>query len=253
MTRTLAALLIASTALLGACAWHDHGAAGALLEPPAGVPAPALGMGVADVLAVARASEAGGIGVHLRELRVSRVTDGIWQEVSPKDAARDPGRELVVLAVRRCGDWTGREHWEAERTSWFVLQGGALTAFDHWSFGPRCTVGNAFVPSPPALLATERDLLRFVDQRHPPAPAPLAIRFQRGLAFLGAGRVAEARAELAAGDEGLAARQDLYKEGEHSPLAQETFRLESEELYTLREQLSAALAKQQREGAAGSE
>jgi hypothetical protein len=155
-----------------------------------------------------------------------------------------------VLAVRRCGDWTGREHWAAERTSWFVLRDGKLAAFDHWSFGPRCAVANAFAPSPPELLETERTLRRFVDQRHPPAPVPLAIRFRRGLAFFAAGRVQEARAELAAGDQGLAARQDLYRAGEHSERAQEAFRAESEELYALREQLSTALAQRGREARA---
>jgi hypothetical protein len=243
-----AGTLLAST-LFAACSWHAEGMGGALREPPAGVPTPAVGMDVAGVLEVARAREAGGVDVDLRELHVSRVTDGVWEAVSPDEAVRDPGAELAVVAVRRCGDWTGREHWESGRASWFVLQRGALAAFDHWSFGPRCAVGNAFAPAPAPLLETERTLRRFVDQRHPPAPPPLSIQLRRGLAYLAAGRVQEARAQLAAGDQRLAARQDLYEETDATPLEQETFRLESEELYALREELSAALARQRREAA----
>jgi len=246
VTRTLAAALLAS-GLLAGCTWHASERAGAFPEPFAEVPTPPLGAGLSDVLAVAHAKESGGIEVDLREFRLSRVTDGFWEEVDAKDAARDPHGELAVIAVRRCGDWTGRDHWKAERASWFVLQGGALAAYDHWTFGPRCTLGNAFAPSPPALLDTERTLRRFVDQRHPPAPPPLAIRFRRGLAYLAAGRVEEARAELQAGDQALAARQDLYEDRAPSELYDEAFRLESEQLFDLREELSAALAKRARE------
>ena len=238
----LAAATGAAAALAG-CSWQARERAGALPAPLA-APAIAVGASVADVLALVRAEEPGGIDVELRELRVSRVTDGFWEEVDADDAAADPSGEIAVIAVRRCGDWTGRRHWEAERASWFVLESGALAAFDHWSFGPRCALGNAFAPSPPALLETERTLRRFVDQRHPPAPPPLAIRFRRGLAFLAAGRGAEARAELQAGDAALAAREDLVRERDASPLEQETFRLESDELYRLREELASALARQ---------
>jgi hypothetical protein len=240
----LARLAAAATAAaLAACSWQARERGGALPAPLA-APAIAVGASATDVLALAHAQEPGGIDVDLRELRVSRVTDGFWEEVEPSDAAADPAGELAVIAVRRCGDWTGRRHWEAERASWFVLRDGALAAFDHWSFGPRCALGNAFAPSPPALLETERTLRRFVDQRHPPAPPPLAIRFRRGLAFQAAGRRSEARAELQAGDAALASREDLWRERDASPLEQETFRLESEELYRLREELAAALARE---------
>lgn len=249
MTGTFARALLAA-ALCSGCAWHGDGAAGALREAAAGVPAPALGMGVAEVLALVRAREAGGVDVDVRELHVSRVTDGAWEALRPKQALRDPGGEIVVIAVRRCGDWTSREHWEAVRASWFVLEGGSLAAFDHWSFGPRCSVGNAYAPAAPELLETERTLRRFAEQRHPAAPPPLAIRFRRGLALLAAEREAEARAELSAGDQGLAVRQERYEHGAPDLLQQETYRLESEELYALREQLSAALTRRSREGAA---
>ena len=246
MTRSLPAALLASSLLAG-CSWHDPGQASALQEPPAGVPTPALGASAADVLTLAHAREAGGMKVELRELWMSRVSDERFEPLDADEAARDPHGELAVIAVRRCGDWTGREHWEADRSSWFILRDGVLVAFDHWSFGPRCAVGNVFAPSRPPLLETEQTLRHFVEQRTPPGPPPLAIRFRRGLAYLAANRVAEARAELLAGDQILAARQSRYRERDVSPLYAETFRLESEELYGLREELAAALAKRARE------
>jgi hypothetical protein len=240
----LAAALAAGAAT--ACSWKAPERGGSLPGPLAAPSTLAKGASLSDVLALVRSEEPGGMDVELRELRVSRVTDGYWEPVDPDDALSAPQGELAVIAVRRCGDWTGRDHWEAERASWFIHQGGTLAAFDHWSFGPRCALGNQFAPSPPALLETEQELRRFVDQRHPPAWAPLAIRFRRGLAFLGAGRSREALAELNAGDQALAARESLFRERDATPLEQETFRLESEELYRLREELAAALAEEGR-------
>jgi|GEM_PF-2064682 len=254
-TRGAAALLAAWAAWAAGCTWKSEGAAGALPADAlavdgAGPPLPSPGMALGDVLALLRTGEPGGMDVDVRELRLARVRGGLWEAISAREAVRDPAGEIAILSVRRCRDWVGRERWRATRSSWFILRDDALEAFDHWRFGPRCALGNAFAPAPPELLETERTLRRFLEQRHPPAPPPLAIRFQRGLAYLGAGRRAEARAELAAGDQALAARQDLYEERESTSEEQEAFAAESAALRRLRDTLAAAIAQAERnEGA----
>ncbi len=233
----IAGLALAALVAGAGCSWHRPGDADAAAPAPADVPGPAPGMDLVSVLAVARATEQGPFSVASDLVRVSKVRGAEWQDV-PIDAAErgryapEAGADTVVVALRSCRDWQDRERWSDERASWFLLHGSRLVAFDHWGFGPRCALSNAFRPSPDGAptRATERDLLRWLEQRHPPGRVPVEIRFERGAAFLAVGRLGEAKAMLKFGDDAIQAREDLFEvriatEEEHAAYEQETERL----------------------------
>jgi hypothetical protein len=228
---------LALAGLAGACSWHRAGDADAAALAPSDVPRPALGMDLVSVLAVAQATEEGPFRAESEVVRVSRVRAAEWSEIDVDRAERgeyapEAGTDTVVVALRTCRDWQDRERWSDERASWFLLHGSRLVAFDHWGFGPRCALSNAFRPSrdDAPTRPTERDLLRWLEQRHPPGRVPTALRFERGAEFLAAGRLAEAKAMLKFGDDGIQTREDLFEtriasEEEHAEYERETERL----------------------------
>lgn len=235
---------------LAGCAWHSPGAADAVAPAEGALAEPEPGASLAEVIALAEAREGGGFSVESDLERVARVHDGIWEDVPARSARRpdfaaEPGAEYVVVVRRSCRDWEGRERWSDERASWFLLRDGRLSAYDHWRFGPRCSLLGAFrpVPADSPARATERDLRRWLDQRHPPGRLPIELRFRRGIAYASAGRLAEARAALRFGDGALVSREDLFEKREVTPAEAEAFELEGRRLRALREDLRAAIQR----------
>jgi hypothetical protein len=245
-----AARLAAAVALLAAgCSWHRAGDADAIAAAAAGA-APAPGMTLLEVLALAEVREQGPFRVAAEIARIAKVGGGFWEDVSERSARRadfaaEPGADYVIVVLRDCRDWEGRERWSDERASWFLLHQGRLVGFDHWTFGPRCAVANAYgpVPAESPARATERDLLRWLEQRHPPGRIPLELRFQRGGALVAAGRLDEARAMLRFGDDALDSREHLHRPREGTPEEAEAFEVEGRRLRGLRADLSAAIRR----------
>jgi hypothetical protein len=249
MHRTVArcAALALAAALAAGCSWRQPGEANAVAPVPSGVPQPRAGLSLSEVIAVAETEEEGEFSADAEIVRVTRVADGHWEDVSTR-AARKPGFPLaagadyVVVARRTCTDWaTTRDRWSDERASWFLLTDGKLAAYDHWTFGARCGVANEFRPvaddSPSR--ATERDLLRWLEQRHPSGPIPTELRFSRGRAYAAAGRIEEARAMLRFGDDALDAREDLFEARIVTEEESAAFETEGRRLRDLRADLSA--------------
>ena len=252
MKRARAWLLGCAAAALAAagCSWHRPGDADAFAALPADLPLPALGMALPEVLGLAEVREAGAFSVHSEVQRVSKIAGGVWEGVPVSRARRsdfapDPGADYVAVVSRDCSDWEGRERWSDERASWFLFEGGRLTAWDLYRFAPRCALGNSFRPvaarSPSR--ADERDLLRWLDQRYPPGRIPLELRFSRGLAYVEAGRLEEAGAMLRFADDALDAREDLERPREVTPAEEAAFDAESRRLRGLRAELSTAIRK----------
>jgi len=80
-----------------------------------------------------------------------------------------------------------------------VFEAGQLHAFDHYEFGDDCSAHNVFQPSPPAEVARERTLVRFVAQRYPRARGTVVEGMEKGLAFVEVGRLDDAEAQYDAG------------------------------------------------------
>jgi hypothetical protein len=257
MRGTRAWLVGCAAALAGAgCSWHGFGEADAVAALPAELPMPAEGMTIPELLALAQRTEQGEFSARAELLRVSKIAGGVWEAVPAKRARRgdfapEPGADYVAVVGRECSDWEGRERWSDERASWFLFRDGRLAAWDHFSFGPRCAVGNSFRPvaaSSPSR-ANERDLLRWLEQRHPPGRIPLELRFSRGQAYAAAGRLEEAGAMLRFADDALDAREDFERPREVTPEEEAAFAAEGRRLRGLRADLSAAI--REAEGGSG--
>jgi hypothetical protein len=247
-------ICLAAAALVApGCAWHALGDTGGVAAVDRSLPAPAAGANLPEVFAVADAVEQGDFSASAEVLRISRIAGGFWEEVPVKRARRadfvlDPAADYAVVVARECSDWDARERFSDERTSWFLLVGGSVVAYDHFSFGPRCDIANAFRPLAAAspARANERDLLRWLEQRRPPGRIPVEIRFTRGRAYVEAGRLEEAGAMLRFADDALDAREDLFRPRDPTPEEAAAFEAESQRLGRLRAELSAAIRDAER-------
>jgi hypothetical protein len=252
MSRTFAratALLLLASATFAGCSWRSAGEADAVAPAPSDLPLPSEGMTLGEAIAVVETEEQGDFSVSAEVLRIAKIEGGIWEDVPARAARRSDfapaaGAEYVVVAQRTCSDWaTTRDRWSDDRASWFLFAGGKLVAFDHWTFGPRCALGNAFSPVPAGSpsVSTERDLLRWLEQRHPPGKIPTELRFARGRAFAAADRLPEARAILRFSDDALDYREDVFEVRESTEDERSAFDAESRRLRDLRADLSTAI------------
>lgn len=127
-----------------------------------------------------------------------------WVSLDPKalpsGSAQAAGADYAVVASLHCASNDGTTQFMRGEIVWYLLPRNRLTAYDHYDFKPGCGVTNAFEPARGTLVSEERALLERA--RIPlPARASGAVEYyQKGLAFLRAGRRDEANAMLAAGD-----------------------------------------------------
>jgi hypothetical protein len=240
-------------ALVAALALGCAGASGPAPREGTRRPEPGLGVDAALSLLDAAASD-GTYTLQAEDPFVSRIEDGVWQEVDPR-ATNGSGADVhVAVAARRvCSDWRFRteekliDHSAEARASWFLLRNGGLVAWDHWTFGPTCRLENHFRPARDEDRDTERALLRFVDQRLPdPAPSP-EIRFARGHAYLEAGRLKEAQRMLRSGDRAIDFWVASYAHHELSPERRAVLDDRERKLRSARVQLSLAIDRVERE------
>lgn len=219
------ALLALHAALVGACA-RPVGPA-----PAAGAvtPAPSPGDDLAAVRAVVLATPSPGTRVELVEWRELDVRDGV---VAPAAPGAGPAEALAVAVHRRCHrqvGWTTSR--EVARSSWYLLRGGRLEAFDHASFGADCRPAWHLVPAAEADLGVAQALTRYLAQRHPEGVPDLAEHLDRTTARLEAGRSERVRDALESADLEIARLEDRLDTG---GLDEETRLADQEALDALR-------------------
>lgn len=161
----------------------------------------------ADVSRTVAALYAPGRGwtTTVTRIDVWRIAPGGWIAVDPEavqslSAQADLVADYAVAASLHCASNDGTTQFMRGETVWYLLPRNRLAAYDHYEFEPGCDVANHFAPARDTLVSTERALLERV--RLPlPAPASGAAEYyEKGLAFLRAGRREDAAAMLAAGD-----------------------------------------------------
>jgi hypothetical protein len=218
--------------------------AGAQPPLPAGASAaPARGDSLALLVTQLHHAEGAPADVELRELRMMAVDREPWRPLDARAAGGHPGR-VAVVAGRRCSWRAGLSRHEVERASWFVLDAGALAAFDHQGFGAECASRPAFEPAGAGDVALERALMRYLSQRWPVSEIPGEQRLARGLRLLERGRTEDAAYELHALDRRIDELGRRQTEHETPDAAErERLREEQERLRPLRAQLHRALAE----------
>jgi hypothetical protein len=124
-----------------------------------------------------------------------------WTSVDLENLPAAPAdADYAVVASLHCASNDGNAEFMRSEIVWYLLPRNRLAAWDHYAFAPGCGVTNAFQPARGPLVPAERELL---ERAHIPLPATAsgaAEYYEKGLAFLRAGRRDDADAMLAAGD-----------------------------------------------------
>lgn len=198
-----AVLVLGLLAILGCrSTWYDEYRA---QHPGFDPTLPRTGASLLEVLAALHApNPEETIDVSLSRLAIFHVLEGgRWREI-PFEALRD-GRvapaedeDYAVLFAATCVFAPGLSERVTTRRGYFLLEQGRVSAYDHYAFRDRCAVDNEFLAARGAQIPVEREAFARLGESG--ATFSLVQAYRRGLAYLEAGRLAEARAMLLIGE-----------------------------------------------------
>lgn len=143
--------------------------------------------------------------VQARDVRVLRIDVEPWVSIPRGDAREgrlgDAEAVYAVAADLSCNARVELQRIHGEKVAWYLLPGGALAAWDHWEFGDACTATNHFEPARDVLVPREKRLVAWMHEHLPKSVTHSAELYLKGASYARAGRLDDARAMLAAGDE----------------------------------------------------
>jgi hypothetical protein len=180
---------------------------------------PRKGMRLEEVVAALRAPASGDQkATLLRKLEVLRLRpDGFdlipADEVLSGSLRAREGESYGVLALAQCSSRNVR----SEFTSWYLVSGGELRAWDHYERLDQCVYTNLFQPATGDLVPLEQVITAHRDRTFPHAQQADAFFYAKGVALALVGRVDDAKRMLALGDENLTSGADGSKT-EHTAL-----------------------------------
>ncbi len=146
-----------------------------------------------------------GIRVEVEQLAIHRADVQPWREI-PFERIRsgrfapDPAATYAVTVVRGCRATEGLREVHAQRVSYYLLPRNRLQSFDHYEFRPGCDQRNHFRAARGEAIALERELEARIAREHGRPQLALDQLYQRGLAYVEVGRVADARTVLVAAE-----------------------------------------------------
>ncbi len=219
--RTALALVVVATALACRSTYYDE----YLASHPGFEPIlPRANATLREVLAALHAPTAiESIAVRLSELAIFRADGERWSEIR-FDAIRRATAQLpaeadyVVLVAWTCSFEQGLETRGSRNVGYYLLPGNRLAAYDHYTYREQCRSVNEFRAARGVLVGTERQALDRVSSEGTRLSPTQAYR--RGLAYVEAGRLVEARAMLVLGERSYrAAAQRLRAAGRQAALA----------------------------------
>lgn len=202
-----------------------------------------------EVLAALHApASAEGTRIELTALELWRVDGDVSSRVDFEalrrgEADLHPDTDVAVLALRTCRAERGLQNVEALRIGWYLLPDQHLSAYDHYAFGKVCAVSNEFRAARGAAIPLETAASARIAADYGRVPVDLSQLYRRGLAYLEAGRVADAEAALTRGEIGFRALEQRVVQGGLPPEA-------LAEPARLRAQLMRALGVETRTGPA---
>lgn len=141
--------------------------------------------------------------VAVAKLWIYRSDVDPWQDI-PFESIRtgavavSDAHDYAVLVAWTCRFEAGLQQGETGRGGFYLLPDGRLAAWDHHEFRERCRVDNEFRAARGELIDTERavtERLTALGVRY-----SLVQAYQRGLAYVEAGRLEDARAMLVLGE-----------------------------------------------------
>jgi hypothetical protein len=135
------------------------------------------------------------------------------------DVALAPDTDVIVIAKRSCRAERGLQDVEVERVGYYLLPKLRLEGFDDYAFGKICSVTNTFRAARGPSIPLERAAAQRVALDFGRVPIEPAQLYRRGLAYLEAGRVAEAQAVLTLAEPGFRAASAHVEPGKPVPEA----------------------------------
>jgi hypothetical protein len=146
----------------------------------------------------ARTSEVG-----LAKLWIFRSDEDPWGEIPFEAIRRDetlasPDHDYAVLVAWTCAFEAGLQKGETGRGGFDLLPGNRLAAWDHHRFGERCRADNEFRAARGPQIASEREASARLTAMG--VTYSLVQAYRRGLAYVEAGRIDDARAMLVLGE-----------------------------------------------------
>ena len=158
-----------------------------------------------QVLEAVRApSTSNNASVLVRKLEVVRIgADGV---VPIDDANIESGKfkfsddhDYGVVASRFC---SSRES-QTGRTSWYLLPKNSLAAWEHSNFHEFCVMQTDYKPAWSNEAGLEKSLTDYAKDKFPTSPVSHMFLYERGMALVSAGRLADAEATLALADKSV--------------------------------------------------
>lgn len=160
---------------------------------------------LADVLDAIRARPDEDSLVLVQKLAIFRLDDEEWEEVSEEEAlANAEDADFAVAANRLCNSTEATpEFYTWETADWFLLDDNALRAWDFTPFKRRCSFSFRFFPAREDWVPLEERFTEWMAENFPRGKTSKIQFYRRGIGYAYAGRVEDAEAMLAAGDETL--------------------------------------------------
>ena len=173
---------------------------------------PRDGMKLDEVVAAVRTRPPGAnqSAALTRKLEVLRLRPDGYDLVPDADVASlraAPGESYGVIALQFCGGPDSK----GEHTSWYLVTGEGLVAWDHYEFVDQCVYTNQFQPATGEHVAQERVITERKAKAFPPSLEADAFYYAKGIRYARAGRVDDAKKMLAQGDDNLTSGVDGSK------------------------------------------
>jgi hypothetical protein len=162
------------------------------------------------------------IDVAIARLEISRSDREPWADLR-FEALRSGAFEssddasYAVLVTWQCRFEEGLREQRSQRTGYYLLPGNRLGPHDHYEFRDRCALRNRFVAARGERVPMEREAMRRVAARSGATRLGLVQAYQRGLAFVEAGRLDDASAMLVVGERGYRAATSRLVAGQTAP------------------------------------
>jgi len=170
-----------------------------------------------------------GVQVGIRRLEILRVDERPWRSLSFDEIRRgalapSDAESYAVVADWECRAKVGLKDVRVDRASWYLLPGNRLEAWDHLRFRSGCETRSQFRAARGAQAEVEAELAARVAKAYGKRSLELDEVYRRGLAYVEAGRLVEARAMLLLGERGFRAADERVRRqqapGAADPLAE---------------------------------
>jgi hypothetical protein len=142
-----------------------------------------------------------GIAVEVTGLEIHDSTTSPWRRLelaalrNGEEASRDD-TTYAVIVEKLCTTEGGLESRSRKRVAYYLLPDNRLGAWDHYAFRSGCAVSNRFQAARGEVIPIEEAVVDHVVATYGKTPVTLDQLYRRGLAFVAAGRLVEARAAL---------------------------------------------------------